>query len=141
VEEKTMPLTFIHSRLANTTVFYFLALAIWGLFTFLMAMKKRRTEKIIEPIESVISSSYWGALIIGEILVIVQGLIGIILWFTGVRPERGWFHILYGIVAVLCIPAVYAYTKGQDRDKEMLIYGVVMLFAFGIALRAIATGV
>lgn len=135
-----MNLVFIHDRLSITISFYFLALAVWGLFTYLMALKTRRKEKLTTPIEGVVSSSYWGALIIGELLTIVQGLLGAYLWIIGARPERGWFHVLYGVVAFLCIPAAYTYTKGQDRDREMLIYGVVMLFAFGIALRAISTG-
>lgn len=135
-----MNLSFIHARLAITTTFYFLALAVWGLFTFLMALKKRRAESLTAPIQGVISSSYWGALIIAQVLTVVQGLLGVYLWIIGARPERGWFHILYGIVAFLCIPAVYLYTKGQDTDKEMLVYGAVLLFAFGIALRAITTG-
>lgn len=135
-----MNLSFIHARLSITIVFFFLALAIWGFFSFFRVFIRRRRETLTGPIPGVVTSSYWGALVIGEILVILQGLLGGYLYIIGARPERGWFHILYGVVMLLCVPAAYTYTKGQDTDKEMLIYGAVMLFAFGIATRAITTG-
>lgn len=135
-----MSLSMIHGRLSITIVFFFLALSIWGFFNFFKVYLKRRKESITGPISGVVSSSYWGALVIGEILVILQGLLGSYLFIIGAVPERGWFHVLYGVVMFLCIPATYVYTKGQDTDREMLIYGAVMLFAFGIATRAITTG-
>lgn len=119
-----MSLVEIHGRLANTALFYFLILALWGLWR---ALRKQG-----------IDSSYWGALAIGEILIIVQGSLGAILYFGGDRPGR-WVHILYGVVAALVIPGLYAYTRGESDRRVMLIYGITLLIAVGVILRAIST--
>lgn len=116
----------IHSRLANTVLLYCLILGVWGLWRF---FRKQGVE-----------SSFWGALVIAEALVLIQGALGVILWAMNLRPERGVVHILYGVVSALSLPAVYVYTRGRDERREMLLYGVVLLFMVGIALRAMATG-
>jgi hypothetical protein len=122
-----MPLTEIHSRLANTLLLYIIAMAVWGLWRFL-----RRQG---------VDGSYWGALAIAEILIVVQGLMGAYLWFINtLRPERGGIHILYGVVSALAIPAVYVFTKGGDQRRDMLVYAAVLLFTIGLVLRAISTG-
>lgn len=120
-----MSLAEIHGRLANTALYYFLILAAWGLWRF---FRKQGPD-----------SNYWGALVIAEILILIQGLLGGYLWLTGERPAQG-IHLLYGAVAVLVIPGVYAYTKGGEGRRVILVYGVALLFAVGIALRAIGTG-
>jgi hypothetical protein len=87
-----------------------------------------------------LNGSYWGALVIAEIFYLVQGVLGGFLWLNTLRPERGGIHILYGIIGVLGIPAVYIFTKGGDGRREMILYTAVMLFNSGIFLRAMATG-
>jgi CDP-diglyceride synthetase len=119
-----MSLVEIHGRLANTAMIYFLILALWGLWR---ALRKQGLD-----------SSYWGALAIAEILIVVQGVLGAILYFGGDRPER-WVHILYGVVAALVVPGLYAYTRGESDRRVMLIYGVTLLIAVGIIWRAIST--
>lgn len=121
-----MSLVMIHDRLANTVLLYIAILALWALWRFV-----RRQG---------VDSSYWGALVIAEILILMQGALGIILLLGGANPARGGVHILYGIVSALSIPAVYVFTKGRDERRDILIYGAVLLFNSGIALRAIATG-
>jgi hypothetical protein len=83
-------------------------------------------------------SSFWGALAIAEILVIVQGILGAILYFSGERPGR-WVHILYGVVTILVIPGLYAYTRGEEDRRVMVIYAVSLLISVGIIIRAIST--
>ena len=121
-----MSLTFIHDRLSTTITAYFLIMALWGFFRF---FRKQGVD-----------SSYWGALVIAEVLTLCQGGLGAVLWFYGLRPDRGGFHILYGIVAAICIPGVYAFTKGSEDNRTVLVYSAVLLFAWGITLRAITTG-
>lgn len=122
-----MSLVEVHARLANTLMLYVILLAVWGLWRFI------RREGV--------GSSYWGALVIAEILVVAQGLLGAYLWFINtLRPERGGIHILYGVISALAIPAVYGYTKGGDERREMLVYAAVLLFTVGLILRAISTG-
>ena len=117
----------IHSRLANSVLIYCLVLGAWGLWRF---FRKQG-----------VNSNFWGAAVIAEILVLVQGGLGVALWAMSLRPGRGAIHILYGVVSALSLPAVYVYTRGRDERREMLIYAVVLLFMVGIAIRAMATGV
>jgi len=88
-----------------------------------------------------IDSSFWGALIISEVLIVLQGGLGVYLWLTGMRPGRGWIHILYGVVSAITLPGIFAFTRGEQDRRVMLIYGVALLFLVGITLRAAGTGV
>ncbi len=120
-----MSLSEIHGSLSNTLLFYFIALAVWGTLRFL------RKEGV--------NPSYWGALAIAEVLIVLQFLLGVVLWFNGFRPART-VHLLYGIVALLAIPGMYMYTKGRTDRPEMLMYAVVALVTVGLILRATFTG-
>jgi hypothetical protein len=120
-----MTLTDIHGGLANTAVLFNLILGVWALWRYL-----RRQG---------VDSSYWGALVIGELVILAQGLLGGYLWLVGERPARG-IHLLYGIAGALVIPGVYAFTRGGDQRRVMLVYGVGLLFLVGILLRSIGTG-
>ena len=120
-----MPLTEVHARLANTALFFFLIMSIWGTWRFL---RKRGLE-----------GSYWGALVIAELLILVQGGLGAYLWLIGLRPMRS-IHILYGVVSALALPLAFAYTKGREGRPEMLIYTVTLLITVGLILRAMFTG-
>jgi len=122
-----MSLTDFHEGLARAVLIYFLILAVWGLWRY--ARKQG------------IDSNFWGALIISEILVILQGGLGVYLWVSGHQPGRGWIHILYGVVSALTLPGVFAFTRGEQDRRVMMIYGVALLFLVGIALRAAGTGV
>jgi len=119
-----MSLADIHGRLANTALIYFGILALWGVWR---ALRKQGLD-----------SSYWGALAIAEVLIIVQGILGAILYFSGERPGR-WVHILYGVVSVLVIPGLYAYTRGESDRRVMVIYALTLLISVGVILRAIGT--
>ena len=139
-----MSLADIHGRLANTALLFIAILAAWGLWR--MIRKQG------------VSSSYWGALVIGEVLILLQGALGAYLWLVGERPDRG-IHILYGIVSALVIPGVYAFTKGnqdtptsQDESvdqgerqrlerRTMMVYAFALLFLFGILLRSVGTAI
>jgi len=119
-----MTLGEVHGRLGITALYFMIFMALWGIFRFF------RREGV--------NANYWGALAIGEILIVVQGLFGAYLWIIGERPERS-LHILYGIAAALVIPGVYAYTRGDEERRAMLIYGVALLVAVLLILRAITT--
>jgi hypothetical protein len=122
-----MPLSEVHGRLAVTAILYTAILAIWAFFRF---FRRQGVE-----------SNYWGALVIAEILYIVQGALGAYLYLTNAgRPVGGGMHILYGVVAVLCVPAAFAFTRGSDERRTSLVYGAVLLFMVGILFRSIATG-
>lgn len=121
-----MSLVEFHGRLANTVLLYIIILCLWGFWRVI------RKENI--------SGSFWGSLVIAEILILAQGALGAYLWLIALRPERGGMHVLYGIVGVLGLPAVYVFTKGRDGRREMLLYALILFFNSGIFLRSIATG-
>jgi hypothetical protein len=121
-----MSLAIVHARLANTALLYFGILFIWGLWQYF------RKEEL--------GSSYWGALVIGQILVLAQGVLGIILYIIGLQASRGGMHILYGIVAALGIPAVYVFTKGRNDRNVVLIYAAVTFLCTILFLRSMTTG-
>ncbi len=119
-----MALGEIHGRLGYTALYFMVILALWGMWRY---FRKQGVD-----------SNYWGALMIGEILIIAQGLLGAYLYIIGARPERG-IHILYGVATALVIPVVYAYTKGDEQRRVMLIYGSALLVSALLILRAITT--
>jgi hypothetical protein len=115
----------IHARLANTVLLYTFILALWAFWRYF------RREGI--------TSSYWGSLAIAELLILLQGGLGVYLWFASYRPTVP-LHILYGVVGALGIPAAFAFTRGRETRREILIYGASLLFLVGIFWRAWATG-
>ena len=127
-----MDISFLHSRIAGAMVTFALIAGVWGLVEYF-----RKYE---------INPSYWGIIVVGNLLAIGQGLMG--LWLAlgpDQKPVREWVHVLYGIVAVLWIPifnfANGYFNKRQDKLRETLIVAIISLFEFGVALRAIATSV
>lgn len=121
-------LILVHSRLSQTVVLFFLFLGIWGIYR---AVRRYSVD-----------GSYMGALVIGQILYVVQGILGAVLWATGnigavARPEM---HILYGAFALVFLPFVFlVWLKGDDSNQAQWVLAFTTLFLFGIAERAIST--
>ncbi|MGB8647157.1 MAG: hypothetical protein WCF84_18110 [Anaerolineae bacterium] len=114
-----------HCRIALSSLFYAFALGAWGTVGFLMARG--------------VSGNYFGALAIGELLMLVQGALGVILVLTGNWPAD-WVHLLYGVLAVSVWPFVYVSTQAAVSRREMGYYALASFFIFGLAVRAIMTG-
>jgi hypothetical protein len=119
-----MVLSDIHAIFANAFTIFALTIAGWSLVQYF-----RRQE---------MSGGFWGAVIIGEGLVLVQSILGVIMWVQGVLPAR-LIHFLYGAIALLSWPAVFAFTRGGTSRRDVLYWALVSIFLFGIALRARAT--
>jgi hypothetical protein len=83
---------------------------------------------------------FWGAVVIGEGLIVVQVLLGVILLIMGGAPARP-IHFLYGALTALTWPAAYAYTHDQDERRQALTWTVVSVFLFALSLRAAGTAV
>ena len=119
----------VHANLSNTVWLFFLVLGLWGLFN---AVRKQG-----------VSGSYLGAMVIGEVLYVVQAVLGVILWAGGFLPALGrpTMHVLYGAFNLEFIPFVYfVWLKGDDSVQAQWVLGFTTLFLFGVALRAIAVG-
>ena len=119
-----MSLLEFHGRLGSTAMLFALGLGIWGLFLY---FRKQGP-----------SGGFLGGLVIGEVVFILQAVLGGVLYFSGF-PLAKAVHILYGALGVLAVPAAYTYTRGGTERRDALIYGFVCLFLFGVALRAITT--
>ena len=120
-----MALAEVHGRLANTALIYCVIMAVWGLIQFFRGKG--------------VSGGYFGAIVIAEVLLAIQGLIGLILWFGVSTFKPGWVHGLYGIVLLMGAPLVYAYTKGKHDRPEMLLYAVAFVIMIALVLRAMVT--
>jgi hypothetical protein len=120
-----MSLSMLHAGLANTATLFVAALGIWAL---LLWWRNQSLE-----------GGWFGAAVLGEILLIVQGVVGGLLFLQGldVRLVRPGMHILYGVVAVVTLPASYAYFGNlEDQRVKTLAMAFTCFFLWGILLRA-----
>jgi hypothetical protein len=121
-----MSLPEIHTRLANSATIFIAVLGLWALLQRLRA----------RPLDS----NWFGAAMIGELLLVAQALLGGYLYYgagLGVALPRPFMHILYGIVSILTLPAAQSYF-GQLEDEKVkaLAMAAVCFFLWGIVLRA-----
>ncbi len=117
----------IHNALARTIWMFYLVLGLWGLYR---AIRR-------QPVDG----SYLGALVVIQLVVLLQGLLGGVLYLQGGRPIRTGVHILYGIFSIVFLPGMFAYMRGDDSNRAQWVYALTTLFMFGVALRSIGTGV
>jgi hypothetical protein len=115
----------LHDRLSVTVMLFMAAVGAWGIFAYLRGQS--------------ISGSYAGALAIGEALVVVQVGAGVTMLATGARPPSAT-HYLYGITAILVLPFAWSYLRARNQRQALLIYSLVALFIFGLAVRGMITG-
>ena len=117
-------LLILHTRLANAVVIFMLLMGLWGVLNFIRRLP--------------VTPNYFGALVIGEGLVLAQSLLGISLFAFGLRAG-GLIHYLYGIMTIISLPAAFAYLQGDTSRKATTIYALVCLFIFGLGVRGILT--
>jgi uncharacterized membrane protein len=120
-----LTLTDIHHNLATSVLLFMLIAGVWGIISYARGRS--------------MSGNYWGILAVGELLILAQGVLGAVLWISGARPGRLGIHVLYGVVAVISLPAYYAITRGRDDRQIVLVYGLLNFFLAAISLRAAAT--
>ena len=71
--------------------------------------------------------------------IVVQGAVGLILFFTGDRPAEG-LHWFYGPAVLLSLPVAWSFTSVRDERRESLALLAGSLAVFLFSLRAIGTG-
>lgn len=86
-----------------------------------------------------LDGSVIGAVVVGEITMLVQATLGIIMLTFGLWPGGAAIHFLYGSLSVLFFPALWAYTRGATDRRASLTWAVGGLFMMGLTLRAIGT--
>ena len=114
----------LHNTLARSGILFAVAVGLWAAWSFI------RREGV--------SSSYLGALAIGEGLMLVQGVLGIVLVLTGAQPHN-LLHFLYGFLSALSWPGVYIYTHARTARAEVGWYALASLLTFGFTVRAVMT--
>jgi len=120
-----MPIRVIHMGLANSASLFLIALTLWALVQFLRS----------QPL----GSSWYGAAVVVELLIVAQALVGGALWGTQgfLIAQRPWIHILYGAVAVITLPAAYSYfSRIEDPRVQSLAMTLACAFLWGIVQRA-----
>jgi hypothetical protein len=121
-----MTLVDVHVRLSNTAGLFLAILALWALW---LRIRSR-------PLDG----NWFGAMVIGELLLIAQALIGLYLYYgqgLGVALPRPFLHILYGLVALIAMPAAYSYFNSlEDENVKSLAMAAVCAFLWGIIQRA-----
>jgi len=115
----------LHDRLSITVVLFMFAVGIWGLFTFFSG--------------GVLGGSISGAMLIGQVLIMLQVVLGLILLTGGFRPLSN-IHYLYGVTGVIAMPFAYSYLQKRSPREALLFFSLVALFIGGIGIRAITTG-
>ena len=117
----------LHRTLFAAVALYLLICAVWG---FVLAIMRRP-----------IGPSFRGSLRIAEGLILVQVVVGAIVFLSGAPRPKISLHYLYGLVILLALPAVETlgpqWWKGR---RETLVIAVGCLFAFGLSVRAAMTG-
>ena len=122
-----MTLGDIHGQLAITALLFSSGMIVWGFWRYFKRMD--------------VSSSYFGAVVIAEIIYLAQALLGLFLFISGTGElERPPVHILYGAVLLLTLPGVYIYTRGDESRRTMLLYSLAFIFLIGITFRSMSTG-
>ncbi len=120
-------LIFLHNRLAQTTWLFMLIMGLWALGHYI------RNQPL--------GGQFLGIVAVGEILLIVQALLGFsMILFGGLMPPRAALHLLYGIFALVVLPAIYYYTRGEQDRRAALVWFFTGIFMFGLALRLITMG-
>jgi hypothetical protein len=123
-------LSAIHAALSNTAWLFFLILGLWGLFRAIRGQS--------------VNGNYLGAAFIGQMIFVVQAVLGATLWIGGAsgNMQRPGIHLLYGVFALVFLPFIYlSVLRGDDTNRAQWVLAFTTLFLFGIALRSITTAV
>lgn len=104
---------------------------IWGLILYF------RNKKI-----EVISRPWKIALLVTALVGVLQGLLGLILVLSGLKPGGGnlyYLHYVYGAIVLLAIPVAYTYTSKSPR-RTVLILSIAALVIAAAGARGMMTG-
>jgi hypothetical protein len=92
--------------------------------------------------------TFWRAVSVAQVLLVVQFVIGVVLLVMGLRPGRanagGWstaFHLLYGLGFPLVVLLVGHALARAGRFHPHSVFAVVGLTIFGLTARAWMVGI
>lgn len=113
----------LHARLATALALYLGALGVWGV--------------VLGIAGSGPTASYRGAIVIVEVAIVAQGLLGAVAWPT--RGPAEAIHVLYGVALALTLPLVASIVREGSPRRAALSLGLGSFFAAGLAIRGITT--
>lgn len=119
----------LHRGFTNMAVLFFLVLGLWGM---IRAIRGRAVD-----------GSYLGALVIAQVLLTLNVVVGGLLWFNGRSASMGRFdvHVLYGAFVLVFLPFVYGVLlRGDDSNRAQWVWGFISLFMFFLLPRFFVTG-
>lgn len=109
-----------HSRFSNTVWLYLLILGLWSLWRAIRGQE--------------LSGNFMGALVIGQVLIVVQAILGGMLWIGGNSGNISLptIHILYAGFSLVFLPFVFLYwLRGDDSNRGQWVMSFAVLFQFG----------
>jgi hypothetical protein len=120
-----MTLSQLHVALGNAATMFVAVIGVWAL---VLRVRSR-------PLDA----AWYGAAVVGEALIVVLAAVGLLLYMQGMGAAlpRPFMHILYGVVAVVTLPAAYAYFGHLENENvKAFAMAMICLFLWGILLRA-----
>ena len=117
-------LFFLHERIGNAAPLFMALLGALSLINYFRGMG--------------LDGNVIGVIVVGELMMITQVVLGVVLWSSGVFQAH-IIHFLYGSLTILTFPAMWFYTRGETDRRASLIWALIGLFMMGLALRAIGT--
>jgi hypothetical protein len=83
---------------------------------------------------------FWRWLAAVQVVAVVQALIGVLLLVLGYRPET-WLHYVYGFGPLVLLAIAHAFAREEPfRAQPWVPFAWAAFFCFGLALRALTTG-
>jgi hypothetical protein len=122
-------MTAIHRYIAFVVPAGWALLALWTLIAFLRNKPP--------------SDRFWNLLGALQAILVVQALVGGVLFLAGGRPSSGgptWLHYVYGALfpgAILV--GAHRYARKQ-QGISWIVFGIAAIVIFGLTLRALQTG-
>ncbi|MFQ5612636.1 MAG: hypothetical protein ACE5H9_10945 [Anaerolineae bacterium] len=114
----------LHNRIANAAWLFMVIVGVWSIINYARGRG--------------LDGNILGTIIVGELLMIAQAILGVTLLLSNRSPAR-LIHFLYGSLSVLVFPALWAYTRGDTSRRASLLWGLAGLAMMGLSLRAIGT--
>jgi hypothetical protein len=115
----------LHNRVGNAAPLFMILVGILSFINYLRGLG--------------VDGNIIGAVIVGELMMLTQAVLGIFLVVAGLWPGGWGIHFLYGSLSIIFFPALWVYTRGETDRRAALTWAVGGLFMMGLTLRAIGT--
>ncbi|MDE3075344.1 MAG: hypothetical protein KGJ86_07935 [Chloroflexota bacterium] len=116
----------LHQVFSTAVLLVLLLLGLWGV--------------IAGTLKRPVGGSYRSTYLLSAMLIGVQDVIGLVLFFSGPRPGT-MLHLLYGAVPLIVLFGAFSYSTDVTPRREALTFGIAALFCFILVfVRTIPTG-